>query len=106
MLRRRVGRHRHVDIAIALWMLTCLSLFVVYGRDSWRYRAATRRAQGKPFVASLTEVFTGKTGDYMFEHQSDPAMESMRRRIWLEFGCCAAYAFLGFAFWRAVVGVF
>ncbi|HEX7543212.1 MAG TPA: hypothetical protein VF361_00225 [Candidatus Limnocylindrales bacterium] len=91
---------------IALWTVTALLLFVVFVRDSWRYWAATRKARGKPFVASLTEVFTGKTGDHMFEHQTDPAMESMRRRIWLEWGCCAAYAFLGFAFWRAVVGVF
>jgi hypothetical protein len=104
MLRQRVGRHRHVDIA--LWTVNGLLLLGVFGRDSWRDRAATRKAQGKPFVASLTEVFTGKTGDHMFEHQTDPEMESMRRRIWLERGCFAAHAFLGLAFWAAVVAVF
>jgi hypothetical protein len=93
-------------VDIALWTVTGLLLFVVFGRDSWRYWAATRKAQGKPFAASLMEVFTGKTGDHMLEQQADPAMESMRRRIWLEFGCWGIYVFFGAAFRRVVVGVF
>jgi hypothetical protein len=89
-----------------LWALTGGLLFLFFLRDAWRYWAISRKAQGKSFSADLTELWNGGATDYMLEHQTDPAMESMRRRIWLEWGCWGIYVFFGFAFWRVVVGLF
>jgi hypothetical protein len=89
-----------------LWGLGAVALLIWFLWNSQRYWTAKTRAEQVSSVASGSELPSEpgeKAAWWMVRRQVDPALESMRRRVWLAFAVWVLYALLGDAFWRALV---
>ena len=93
-------------MALVLWALGFVPLFIWGGRCSWQYWVATRKSLGKDTVASPLEMLTTlpeENAAAYLHRQADPAMESLRRRVWLALALWCLYGVFGHAFWAIVV---
>lgn len=90
-------------MAIALWTLGAVPFLIWFGWCTIRYRSA----RGRPMVVSPMEMFGDDLAEKMsatFRRQTEPRLESLRRRVWVAFGLCFAYMVFGASFWSALVG--
>jgi hypothetical protein len=93
-------------VALALWALGFVPLFIWDGRRSWRYWVATRKSLDKDTVTSPIELLTTlpeENVEAYLKRQADPAMESLRRKVWLALALWCLYGVLGHGFWAIVV---
>jgi hypothetical protein len=93
-------------VDLVLWALGFVPFFIWGGSWSWRYWAATRKSLGRDVVASPLEFWTtlpDENAAAYLHRQANPAMESLRRKVWLALALGCLYGVFGLAFWSMVV---
>ncbi len=90
-----------------LWALGAVALLIWFLWNAHLYSVAVKGVERKDSMASPPEVLSPPPERNVWailRRQRDPAMESLRRRVWLAFAVWLLYALLGDAFWRVLVG--
>jgi hypothetical protein len=94
-------------VAMVLWAFGAFGLLMWFLWRSQQYVAARTGADRMGSLASGSRMSSRPFGPairLIIRRQSDPAMESARRWLWLSFAVWVLYALLGNAFWRILIG--
>ena len=94
-------------MALIFWAAGWVALLGWCGRCFFGYFFAVRKALGRDPFPSLTEMFDTYFAELwpaFYKHQTDPAMEGMRRRMWIAFALWIGNGILGLRVWAAILG--